>query len=561
MKTKTQAICWELWRTSRVAIAASLCITIGIVLAFQGFITAANLDGSIEALMGLIVLKVMAMSTCSTFWMRELSTEDQGYTLRLGFTRPVSTRRLVLMRMSWAIATAIVCYLVPTTVFGLASGKPMPLFGPSLIIASAVACFIAATWVPVTIPEKSAGVVLVLVGLSLFLFEYHRNSGATDPYVLAIGKPGYFNLGWRSCVVLVAAMAGAVVVTVFGVGRQRHGNPISLVQWVSGLFSNSSTKATVRTTSFRSPTHAQLWFDFRRCAPRIFWVAVFGPLGAFALAKWALWMRDRGQSDFVSAWEGAPVLWGLGLVISPMVYHLVGVDAVLGLRSRDGVIRFSSFDATRPMSSERLLILKTLVVGVCSLVGWLWMWLGAILYAIFAEDGTVWPRIQQAAEQLGNVPSGWWFGAAVCLLMTFVGTTGMLMTLGMWLPRYPRRFAALFWVIYSFLGLAFVGHKMHWQLQSFWVVSGYVFAVGLILMTVYAIVVALRDRTLSVPTFGIVFALWIGFVVCNCLVVSKTPLPESIPQTVLIVAAAAMCIPLAATVCAPMALNSWRHQT
>ncbi len=561
MKTPTQAICWELWRTSRMSFAMSIGGMSGLAVAFQGLIAEANQDGSFDALRGVIIILILATSMFSMFWLRELSTEGHSFTFRLGFTRPVSTRLLVLLRLTWAVVGAMLCYGIPITVFGLICDKPMPLFGPMLIIGSAVTCFIAATWIPMTIVERSIGAGVVTLGFSFFLFEYHRHSGATDPYVLAIGEPGYFNLGWRSSLVLLCAMMGGAVLTVVGVDRQRHGSKATLIgvgRALAGMVTR--TKATTEVAAFRSPTHAQLWFDFRRCAPRVLAVAAVGPLVIFALVKWALWMHTKQQSGFVSAWEGAPVAWGLGLLVCPFVYQPLGVDAVLGLRVRENVIRFSSFDATRCMSSQRLVILKMLVTGGCSLIGWLWMWLAAIIYAIFGEDGTVLPRIEKAAEQLGDVPGGWWFGAFVCLAMTFVGTTSMLMLLAMWLPMYPRRVIALFSFCYAHIGLVFLGKYMNWNLEPFWYGYGYVLAAVLIVLALYATANALRGGGISPSVFYMVLGLWFGFVTCNVLVASKMSIVDLVPRPVAALAIGAMFLPLMATVRAPMALNAWRHR-
>lgn len=563
MRTPTYAICWELWRTSWVSLATTLSGTSGIVLAFQGFIAKANIDGSLEALQGLIIILVLVASTLSMFWLRELSTEGHSFTFRLGFTRPVSTKQLVLLRLGWAIIGAMVCFAVPITLFGLFSGTPMPLFGPLLIIAAAVSWFIAGTWIPTTTVERTCGAVFAAVGFGLFLFQYHQYFEGKEPYVLAIGKSGYFDLGWRSVVVLVGTMVTAIVATILGVDRQRHGGSVTLVGFIPSLVTKLTRThdAVSNTTAFQSPTRAQLWFDLKRSAPRVLAVAAIAPLAIFVLAKWALWMHGRQEeSEFVTAWEGAPVLWALGLLIGPVIYQLLGVDAVLGLRLREGVIRFSSFDATRAMSSERLIILKLLVTGACSLVGWLWMCGWALAYAFFAEDGTVWLRVQDAAEQLGSVPVGWWFGAFICLAMSFLAITSLMMLFAMWMPMYPKRFTAFFVICYVHMIVGFVGNQKHWELESFWRSYGFVAACTLALLALYASVVAVKDGTVTPRVASLVVGLWLGYVGCVVWVASRVPALEILPSSAVALAVSALLLPLAATLRTPMALDAWRHR-
>jgi hypothetical protein len=559
MKSATQAVIWENWKTCRREVALSMAGSVGIVLLLRGLIAAASKDGGLAVVRGLVTLIIMVSSMCSMFWMRELSSEGHAYTFRLGFTRPISTTRLVLIRLGYAVVSAVLCFLVPNAIFMAFTGY-MPLLVPSLLVGTAVTCLVAATWIPTTTVEKMFAIVLVFSGVAAFLVQFHLQSDATDPYVLAIGKPGYFSLGWEHVVALLGTMIVAATLTVVAVDRQRHGGDVSLLGIAFSLLPRFTKFGSGTTTAFSTSTHAQLWFEFRRCGTRVLAMAFIAPICVYVMARWALWMHGWNASADQTAWEGAPMLWLLALIIGPMVYQLIGVDAVLGLRTRENVVRFSAFDGTRAMSSERLVMIKMFVTGACSLVGWIWMWIAAVLYAVAGEDGTVWPRIVKASEQLGDMPGGWWLGAAVCLLMGFVSLTGMLMAFGLWLPKYARQFAMLFSVGYAHIGLALVGNHLDWNLKPFWNAYGYVFAAGIVVISIYAIFCALSDGSVSRRVFTFAFCFWVGFVVCCVTLASKAGPIELVPTVALTIAAAGLFVPLAATVCAPMAMNSWRHQ-
>ncbi|MFK7817613.1 MAG: hypothetical protein AB8G99_02755 [Planctomycetaceae bacterium] len=558
MKTPTQAVIWENWKTCYKELALSMAGSVGIVLLMRGLIAAANKDGGLDVVRGLVTLIIMCTSMCSMFWMRELSSEGHAYTFRLGFIRPISTKQLVLIRLTYAVAGAVLSFVVPNAIFMVFAGY-MPLVGPSLIVATAVTCLIAATWIPTTAVERMIAVVLVVAGVGIFLAQLHQSSDATDPYVLAIAKPGYFQLGWRSITVLVGTMVAAIFLTIRAVDRQRHGDDVTMVGLTSGLFAARAVSRKA-TTAFSTPTIAQLWFELRRCAPRVLALAAIAPVSVYVMARWALWMHAKNVGEYSTAWEGAPVLWGLALIVSPMVYQLLAVDAVLGLRTRENVVRFSAFDATRAMSTQRLVMIKMLASGFCSLVAWLWMWGAAVLYVFMAEGGSVWPRVTKAAEQLGDVPALWWLGAMVCVLMGFVALTGSLMTFGMLLPLYAKRFMVLFFFCYAHIGLAFLDKQMEWNLESFWTAYGYFVAAAVAAASIYVIFRALSDGSIGPRVFTATLCLWIGSVVCCLAVASKAPPIDLVPTAVLTMAAAGLLVPLAATVTAPMALSAWRHQ-
>jgi uncharacterized membrane protein len=125
MKTPQRAILWELWRTGRSDLMIRVFSLSLLVLLFAIVISTSRLKGSVlEPVAGMTVLFLMICAAFSSLWMQELDTQQSGFSLRLGFTRPVATAWLVLLPMLYGVATSVVCYVIPASLFyvGVAHG-------------------------------------------------------------------------------------------------------------------------------------------------------------------------------------------------------------------------------------------------------------------------------------------------------------------------------------------------------------------------------------------------------------------------------------------------------
>ena len=147
MKTPQRAILWELWRTGRSDLLIRLFSLSLMVVLFAIVISFSRLKGSVlEPVAGMTVMFLMVGGALSSIWLQELDTQQSGFSLRLGFTRPVATGWLVLLPMLYGVATSVVCYVIPASLFYVVVGKHLPVRGPVLLTAMLNVGCLAAMW-------------------------------------------------------------------------------------------------------------------------------------------------------------------------------------------------------------------------------------------------------------------------------------------------------------------------------------------------------------------------------------------------------------------------------
>jgi hypothetical protein len=140
MRTRFQALIWEMWRLSR----GDLLLILGgqfffmLCLYFLSY-RAENADEPATRLIcGIFVMLSMGMSLFSTAWLNALDNLHTGFSFRLGFARPISTAQLVAVPMLFAAVVSPICYLLPAIAFRLLMSVQIPLVGPAMLIACVV---------------------------------------------------------------------------------------------------------------------------------------------------------------------------------------------------------------------------------------------------------------------------------------------------------------------------------------------------------------------------------------------------------------------------------------
>lgn len=197
MRTPFRAMLWELWRTSRWELLCRLGWQCGLV--FLLYILSDDVsEPEMNILRGIVILLLVTTSVFSMTWLSAIDSEDNksGFSFRLGFTRPISTARLVTVPMLFSIVVAIGCYSLPAALFAALMDSPMPLAGPAMFVASAVATLVAAAWAPSNRIGKSLALAGLLAVLGFAMYLFHNSHHDPDVLLLAIGKLEYFQLVW-----------------------------------------------------------------------------------------------------------------------------------------------------------------------------------------------------------------------------------------------------------------------------------------------------------------------------------------------------------------------------
>jgi hypothetical protein len=539
---------WELWRTSR----ADLLIRVGALSALIILIVLlVDLNATqIQILRGVVVLILALVSVFSHNWLNEFDNRRSGFSFRLGFTRPVSTPRLVIAPMFFTVASAMVCFVVPALVLRTLLDASFPLAGPAAGIACLIACLIAATWSASTPARKWIAILVLAGGALAVLVAFHARHNDPDPFVLAMGKPNYFQLAWYEYSLCFAVVGVAAAVTVAAVDRQRHGDAARPGGPAWSRFLSIPSRRPHR--PFTSPFAAQCWYEMRRFGNTVLLLSVSAALLVFI----AVSVLPR----FYPGRESGPQIWLIALAVCPLAYPIIAIEGAIPLRRTQGATQLSAFDATRPMSNDQLICIKLLIIAACCLFGWLCMAAAAALHAGIAGDAQAWARMGRALSAgVGDVPAHWWLLGFCDALLLYVSSTSAVLAFGLWLPLHAKLFAWGIAVLYlhMFVGAWDAAHQ--WMLRPVWTAYGYAIAAAIVAGCLIALYKALRAGFLGKRFFAGALCLWIIYVSSTIALFSNARPPVPVPAVVTVLGAALLLVPLATAAFAPLTLAAHRH--
>ena len=562
MNTPLQAVLWELWRTSRVELLGRTSFFSLMAIWVSAAWTADSTAELHDVLRGIVLIMLSFGSVFSVTWMSALDNRTIGFCFPLAFARPVSSAQLTLVPMFFSMVAAVVTFLVPIGVFSFLRSSTFPLLGLSAGIACAVACFMATAWSPTTNIGRWLSVIAVSIGFIALFTVFHVRRNETDPWLLVMGRPDYFQFAWYyyAICVVVSVIAGAIAV--IGVDRQRHGDKWQFFEAAIRLLrmpDRSEQRSLSTSEPFRSEFAAQYWCEMRRVGRVVLPCAICVPLLPLAWVVSAPLFAEKA-----AIWRDTPTIWLVALILCPLVYQAFGAEAAVGLKRRQGATWLSAFDATSPMASDQLTAVKLIALSVCSLVGWLCMLLVAGLHSALIGNWEVWAQIaRQASAVVGDVSAASWFAGLAALALLFISSTSMVLSFALWVARHEVQLFAIVTVGMCEGALALASHFFKWDLTAYWQVSGYAVAVGIGLVSGLVLRRAYAAGYFSKPLLQLTQGLWAIYVVSAiAFYVHAAPGIISrfeIPLPVLAIAASTLIVPLAATAAAPVALDSNRH--
>ncbi len=582
------AMLWELWRISRFEVLMRFAFVLAFVLLI--FFLSKNFNETQVAVIRGIVLMLLGIACVfSTTWMSDLDNQHAGFTFRLGYTRPISNLLLVLVPMAYSVATAMMGFMACAILVKVMLGQSLPWLGPALVLGCMVCVFTCVAWSSTHTVEKLIGVFLAALAIIAGLSARHSLRSETDPILLAIGKPGYFDLAWYEYLCILFLMAASVAVTVTAVGRQRYGEglqwsllPVSLVRaWLSNRWLVAcGTWLSVVTTPRKSsgPFVTQCCFEARRSGHVLF----------VALLACALVLAFVVLVPLVNeTWGGAhsPRVWLGAMAFSPLLYQLLATDPVVGLQHKQGSTRLSLFDATRPLRCDQMMAIKMLVVAAWSVLGFCLMALVAAIYTTSAgqwhdwEDmgrnlisavqqlaAGNWASSTELAEPSNTVPRGVsvaWYLVGLCnLVVLYFCSTAMLMTFVFWMAKYHKLSVGCAILLLVHLGVWAWDVSHGRPLRALWLAYGYLIPISLTLASLVAIRIAISSGVLSKQYFAGALCLWSVYLVSSLLTTIKimaTMSVNSVHPMAWLCGIAILLLPLAITATAPLALAAYRH--
>jgi hypothetical protein len=548
------AMLWEWWRMTRRQALFFGAIGLG---AGWALIARSGVDPRGAFAVWILLLSLAPLAGLAVWSKNPLA----GYPLPLAFARPVSTWLLVAVPMAYLGLVCAATYAVPATILRVALGAPFPILPVAMLLAAAMMLFGACNWFTrnkVARLAASFGLVMLMGPALRWLGPWSGPTGGPFPPPLAVDS---VQLGVTGYVLLALAAAGAFVVTVRGVDRQRHGEgeprlggttlaapggvaPKGFVEYF-----RDAADALVRIPCpTSSPLAAELWIETRaRGVPVVAIGLVLAVLAPAVLGLAA--HRDVGAISVVT--------FG---VLAATVPFFAGVSVSFWNRASSLRAPMSAFEATRPMATARLVAVQVAVAVAALLVAYALIAAGIGLAAPLLYDDarfeSLWRAVAgtwtawSAAQATANVVFGLGVFVRMIALLATVRAFSALYGARLWAGVFA---AALYMLVLAF---AVVTDRVSGAIVGahLWAV-----AVAIPVATGYVIVRALAERALRPAQVLAIAAAWLVLVVAALAVRDSFPGFDALAPAVAALVLSSSLLPLSVGVLTPWAYSRMRH--
>ncbi|MDP7455368.1 MAG: hypothetical protein QGF62_02190 [Gammaproteobacteria bacterium] len=355
------AMLWESWMLTRWGVLARMLIAILTILVFY-ILVAENVEVITETEEeGLRALFWVTCQLClfSGIAMGLSQESRPGFPFYLGFWRPVSTRLQVLIPIAYRCLFCMVLYVIPLLLANYLV-EIQQLFKSAILLIIPITLMTSASawWTDKKGLSQLAGWAGVFFGafaLMYYTLHFNQHSFASDP---ELNWWWTFSFAPLDYLILLLVSLFAVVLTLVGVDRQRHGDEgIRLWQtsdgsgsypvdanWLADLYQTESPTS--------SSKRAELWAEINGSGlPAFVWSLVI------ALSIPMLWL--------ITNLIGSEALWA-SITVFVLWIPLIGTPN-FGIRMKQGRAYLSTFDAARPQNTAWLAGMK-IGVGIISML-------------------------------------------------------------------------------------------------------------------------------------------------------------------------------------------------
>ena len=368
--------------------------------------------------------------------------------------------------------------------------------------------------------------------------------------------------------IVVAAIAAMIGVTIVAVDRQRHelfGERVPRNTQNVGIMSGSGEPKTSWTlrllrafvrladiTGIDQRLAVQAAFELRRCGPVTLGAGLLLPVIVFG---WVCLIPLINPQ-----WDQQPLTWLVAIIVCPLIYQLLGIDAVTGLRGRQGWIDISPFDLIRPLRNDQMASIKLTVVAFVTFIGWLLMLTAGVIY-LFVHYGTGWfVSPAEIWKGMTSITPLIWVAGLCCLSMSIVSSSSMLLTLALWMDLYSWRMMLLFGAVLVNIAMALVDVEQGLRFRLAWTAEAWILCVMIPLLSGIIVRQAWRSGSIGIGYLLSAVALWLAWVASSYWLRAQISGAVSVPFEFSILAVALLPVPLVTTLTAPLAYASYRHR-
>ena len=551
------AMLWELWQHSCWEF---LFRTFGPIMLWGFFFNILNLYSPVgDALFYPVSAFIFTMITSlmSILWMSSTDNIQDGFKFHFGFSRPISTIKLVTVPMLYMSGTAAVSYLVPMGYLRIVFDIPFPLLPAAAIVCTASAVIFMAAWSSQSRIFRS---FCLNVSMIIFVsFLWFRVKGKVEASGETFLSPDLMikisTLSLLDYLLLLVIYVASITFTVFAIDRQRHGECLrigwptidrtdlsyNLLRWIK--------------KPFLSRRQAQYWYEMRRSGVPL----LLHGLGAsvvffFVFIALNAVILDVGGVISLLSW---PVF------MSPLIFLLPGTEWLLGLRYHEDSISLPLFDATQAMGNSGLMAIKFFVLFTCVFLSCIFVVVAAAVWTFFWGDYHLWidttSTIQKALTEL-SLP--YWGCIGLVLFISSSSITALIMTGWLYFHRYPMFLLVVIVMGFVYLNM-YVWDTYHGGIGLFWETHAWLISVLLFILTINLWRKALREEYLHYGHLGLSVCLWIIYT-CAAVALCLRLIPGNqsgvIPYFVYVLGISSLILPLILVAAMPLSLALHRHR-
>jgi len=526
MRSIPLAMTWEFLQRGKLLLpAAALSATVLPGLVFG----ALQFDGALDLEEPSLINIFFVFTLLGGLILGAAVMHAQGRPARL-YAFPVPTPTLVIWHLVPGMAALVLMSLASSTALNVLLDLGLPLWGPALFLAVALAATQAVLW----LTEKSVWCLFAFATVWAILGIWYQSR-----YGAAFSQPTRLWLEVTSTDVLTILAAAGIAIygATVAISRDRCGEALTsprLRAWFERIFDPAPRAG----LPFRNGAQAQFWYEWRQKGPALPAAVVLCLIVGFGC--WLIF--SRVPRNLVDGLVGLGAMLSAIGVVAGIITGNTGPD--------DANYAVGQHLATRPITDTELArtILKTAGLGVT--LAWV-IWAVAFLavYGMILATNAVPPPV---------LPKGvhWWY-----LPVTLVGlwtTVTIVTSLG--LMGRPKLVLIFLIAGFSlFIGIDLYSKYALSREERTMLFHGSQFVVGVacVLGTLWIFIAARRRSLIGAPTAGIASALWCTF--CALVIVEWALHPErQLPDYLLVAGLLALTVaPLAA---APLALAWNRHR-
>ena len=550
MATPVKAMLWELWRLSSGDLIFRTFFPV-VFVSEVFYLRGTQNPAGTETVVAFIL--VILRSVFSDITMNGLFTTYNGFNLYLGFSRPISTVKLVAIPMVYNSCMGAISYLISFGFLHMVFHIPFSLFPVAVMIATVCVVFSMAVW---SMQRRVAKVVNLIVIMMVFYVIFQKygllNAYSETFYTNKVSwRP--FPLSIQNYMILLAIYLGSIVITTLAVHCQRHGKQVRIAYssiYPSPLFWARFSWA----GPFMTKRQAQYWYEMRRSGVPLL---LFG-LGLMAISLIGLLFFSIIEN------KDKPAIATLVTLFAIFQFGFLyrGAEWLCGLQRKLGVVSLTAFDITQAMDNGRIMLIKIIVLFTCGFLNCLFMLSMVTVWSLYVGHYTLW--IQFASTILPVIDKFSlldWSCISLVMFMTFFSAAAILISATLFATRYTKIARVVCSVGFLYFMLFWLDLKQGWMPWLYWETHAWIIVVAFTVATVMLWRKVLYEGFLLWRHLFGSLCLWSVYIVAMIvLYLHLHPDNMSVNLSVLVLGFGSLTLPLFTIAAAPLSLALFRHQ-